>query len=132
MKLSQLLEEKRKAKKRQAMAKTAKTVGVTAIVGASIGAIGGVLFAPKSGKETREDLKNSAITTNEKIKVKAGEAKTAFTDKFQSGKENVSDASSKIKEYLKSKKSNSNEEALEIEATEVSTTEESEEKDIQA
>lgn len=132
MKLSQLLEEKRKAKKRQAMAKTAKTVGVTAVVGASIGAIGGVLFAPKSGKETREDLKNSAITTNEKIKVKAGEAKTAFTDKFQSGKENVSDASSKIKEYLKSKKSNSNEEALEIEATEVSTTEESEEKDIQA
>lgn len=127
MKLSQLLEEKRKAKKRQAMAKTAKTVGVTAVVGASIGAIGGILFAPKSGKETRSDLKNSAIDANEKLKVKASEAKVALTDKFQSGKENISDASLKIKDYLKNKKSKSSEETLEAE-----TALESVEEDIKA
>ncbi|MGL4741397.1 MAG: YtxH domain-containing protein [Sarcina sp.] len=105
MRLSQLLEEKRKAKKRQAMAKTAKTVGVTAIIGASVGALGGVLFAPKSGKETREDIKNSALDANEKLKSKASEAKVALNDKLQASKENIADANSKIKEYLKNKKS---------------------------
>lgn len=104
MRLSQLLEEKRKAKKRQAMAKTAKTVGVTAIVGASIGAIGGILFAPKSGKETREDLKNTAIDANKKLKAKTEEAKIALNEKMQTGKENISEANAKIKKYLKEKK----------------------------
>ncbi|MGL4991783.1 MAG: YtxH domain-containing protein [Sarcina sp.] len=105
MRLSQLLEEKRKAKKRQAMAKTAKTVGVTAIIGASVGAIGGVLFAPKSGKETRDNIKNSALDANEKLKSKASEAKVVLNDKLQASKENIADANSKIKEYLKNKKS---------------------------
>ncbi|WP_066872628.1 YtxH domain-containing protein [Clostridium mediterraneense] len=104
MRLSQLLEEKRKAKKRQAMAKTAKTVGVTAVVGASIGAIGGILFAPKSGKETREDLKNTAIDANKKLKAKTEEAKIALNEKMQTGKENISEANAKIKNYLKEKK----------------------------
>lgn len=104
MRLSQLLEEKRKAKKRQAMAKTTKTVGVTAIVGASIGAIGGILFAPKSGKETREDLKNTAIDANKKLKAKTEEAKIALNEKMQTGKENISEANAKIKKYLKEKK----------------------------
>lgn len=104
MRLSQLLEEKRKAKKRQAMAKTAKTVGVTAVVGASIGAIGGILFAPKSGKETREDLKNTAIYANKKLKAKTEEAKIALNEKMQTGKENISEANAKIKNYLKEKK----------------------------
>lgn len=104
MRLSQLLEEKRKAKKRQAMAKTAKTVGVTAVVGASIGAIGGILFAPKSGKETREDLKNTAIDANKKLKAKTEEAKIALNEKMQTGKENISEANAKIKKYLKEKK----------------------------
>ncbi|MGL5634407.1 MAG: YtxH domain-containing protein [Sarcina sp.] len=105
MRLSQLLEEKRKAKKRQAMAKTARTVGVTAIIGASVGAIGGVLFAPKSGKETRDNIKNSALDANEKLKSKASEAKVVLNDKLQASKENIADANSKIKEYLKNKKS---------------------------
>ena len=104
MRLSQLLEEKRKAKKRQAMAKTAKTVGVTAVVGASIGAIGGILFAPKSGKETREDIKNTAIDANKKLKAKTEEAKIAFNEKMKTGKENISEANAKIKSYLKEKK----------------------------
>ncbi|WP_297517410.1 YtxH domain-containing protein [uncultured Clostridium sp.] len=127
MRLSQLLEEKRKAKKRQAMAKTAKTVGITAIVGASVGALGGILFAPKSGKETREDLKNTAIDTNEKFKVKATDAKVKLNEKIQDGKGNLSEANLKIKDYLKSKKNKlevveSNEEVAEL--SETATTEE--------
>lgn len=121
MRLSQLLEEKRKAKKRQAMAKTAKTVGITAVVGASVGALGGILFAPKSGKETRDDIKNTAIDANEKMKVKASEAKTKISEKIQEGKGNLSEANSKIKDYIKNKRNKS--EAVE-ELAEVATTEE--------
>lgn len=128
MKLSQLLEEKRKAKKRQAMAKTAKTVGLTAVIGASVGALGGVLLAPKSGKETRDDIKNSAIDANEKLKVKATEAKEKFNENLATSKENLSEANNKIKEYLKNKKSAKNSEVqAQIEAVseikEVATTE---------
>ncbi|MGL4760313.1 MAG: YtxH domain-containing protein [Sarcina sp.] len=128
MRLSQLLEEKRKAKKRQAMAKTAKTVGITAVVGASVGALGGILFAPKSGKETRNDLKNTAIDTNEKMKVKASETKVKFNEKLQEGKENLSDANTKIKNYLKAKRNKSEVIDTEAEVAEVATTEE----DVQA
>jgi len=37
---------------------------VTFVVGVAIG----ILFAPKSGKETREDLKNKTVNTVETIK----------------------------------------------------------------
>ncbi|MGL4655992.1 MAG: YtxH domain-containing protein [Sarcina sp.] len=129
MRLSQLLEEKRKAKKRQAMAKTAKTVGITAVVGASVGALGGILFAPKSGKETREDLKNTAIDANEKMKVKASEAKVKINEKIKEGKGNISEANSKIKGYLKNKRNK----AVETpELAEAATTEEVSEEEVQA
>lgn len=117
MRLSQLLEEKRKAKKRQAMAKTATTVGITAVVGASVGALGGVLLAPKSGKETREDIKASAVDANEKLKVKAVEAKTKLNEGIQVGKENLNEANSKIREYLKNKRSG--EKVVELETQDV-------------
>lgn len=40
-----------------------KKIAVVALVGAALGAIGGLLFAPQSGKETREDIKNAAKQT---------------------------------------------------------------------
>ena len=36
------------------------------LAGLGIGALVGVLYAPKAGKETREDLKNSALEAKEK------------------------------------------------------------------
>jgi len=42
------------------MSKTAKRVAVGAIVAAAAGYVTGVLTAPKSGKETRADIKNAA------------------------------------------------------------------------
>jgi gas vesicle protein len=38
----------------------AKKIAVGAVVGAAAGFVAGVLLAPKSGKETREDLKNGS------------------------------------------------------------------------
>ena len=42
------------------MAKTFKKFALGALFAAAIGYIAGILTAPKSGKETREDLKNAA------------------------------------------------------------------------
>ena len=42
----------------------------TGIFAAIIGAIAGILFAPKSGKETRKDLKDAAIKANREAEKK--------------------------------------------------------------
>ena len=47
------------------MAKTSK-FAVGAILGAAAGLVAGILTAPKSGKETRQDLKNKAGDMKEK------------------------------------------------------------------
>ncbi|MGO9374147.1 MAG: YtxH domain-containing protein [Syntrophobacteraceae bacterium] len=47
-----------------------KKTGILAL-GVAIGAVAGVLFAPKAGKETREDLTQRGCTAWEKIKENA-------------------------------------------------------------
>jgi gas vesicle protein len=56
--------EKRKKERVKAVQKFALGMGVVAAVGVATG----ILLAPKSGKETREDLKNKAVNTAETIK----------------------------------------------------------------
>ena len=61
-------------------------------VGAAVGAGLGVLFAPKSGKETREDLKNAFDDLVEKAKgIKAEDVKAAIEKKVQEIKEGLAD-----------------------------------------
>ena len=45
------------------MSKTKQRFSVGLIVGAVAGLVAGLLTAPKSGKETREDIKNTAVKT---------------------------------------------------------------------
>lgn len=52
---------------------TASKVGVGLTIGTLVGSAVGVLFAPKSGKETREDLKDVAEKSVETIKTKTNE-----------------------------------------------------------
>ena len=70
------------------------------LLGVVAGAIGGLLLAPKSGKETREDIKRLAAELNEKVKhgvmetkdrVKTvfGEANEAAVEKYQQIKDQV-------------------------------------------
>ena len=47
-----------------------KKVGILAL-GVTIGAVAGILFAPKTGKETREDLSQRGCEAWEKIKENA-------------------------------------------------------------
>ena len=56
--------EKRKRERVKAAQKFAVGMGVIA----AVGVVSGILFAPKSGKETREDMKKKAVNTVETIK----------------------------------------------------------------
>ena len=69
----------------------AKKVGLF-IAGAAIGAGLGVLFAPKSGKETRKDLKNKLDELLEQAKnIDADEVKKKFTAKVEELKVELAD-----------------------------------------
>lgn len=104
MRLTRVFEERRKAKRRKELMKTAKNVGITAAACTSIGALGGVLLAPKSGKETRTDIKNKAIETNKAVKTKTVEFKNNINSGLTEKRNEVLDAKSRIKAYLQEKK----------------------------
>ncbi|NLY85471.1 MAG: YtxH domain-containing protein [Tissierellia bacterium] len=84
------LEEKRKRARREENLKTAKNVAVGTAIGTFIGAITGILFAPKSGKETREDIAN-------KTKEVAGNIKEAVYEQMEVAKK----IQGKVKDEIK-------------------------------
>lgn len=57
---SKINRRKRKAKARAERNKKAKVAVTGAAVGTLAGVLGGLLFAPKSGKETRNDIKEGS------------------------------------------------------------------------
>ena len=59
-----LQNKKKKASKKQ----TAKNVAIGAGIGTAVGVAAGVLLAPKSGKETREDIAKTTKDTLENVK----------------------------------------------------------------
>ena len=91
-------------KKKKQKAKMVKTATLTAALGVTAGATAGVLFAPKSGKETRENIANKSSETKDKLVEKTKANKAAKSKKVSEGKKDVSTAKEKISEYLASKK----------------------------
>lgn len=59
----------------------AKTGILAFIIGSAAGIATGILMAPKSGKETREDIKRKAKENADTIKQKANQAKDTVSDK---------------------------------------------------
>ena len=55
---------------------------LTGLLAAAAGAIGGLLFAPKSGKETREDLRKLAVKLNKEVKTNVTDTKTKVKEVF--------------------------------------------------
>lgn len=102
--LSKLYEKKRKEKLRKLRIQTAKKVFVGTVAGSLSGLLGGLLFSPKSGKETREDIASTSKDITNNIKSKTAELKETIDNKVSETKNNVVDAKIKISEYLNDKK----------------------------
>jgi len=99
-----LIEKKKREQKRKENLKVAKVASLTAVTGAALGSVIGMLFAPKSGKDTRSDIADKAIETKDKLSEKGTELKEKLDSKVTEGKKDIKDAKEKISDYLASKK----------------------------
>ncbi|MGX4598929.1 YtxH domain-containing protein [Faecalimicrobium sp. JNUCC 81] len=109
MNLSKKIEEKRKLKQREIRTKNIKVATMGVVAGMLTGAIGGIILAPKSGKETRKDIKEVSNKVASKVNNKAYEAKGIINEKI-----NIIESKNRIKEYIDKKKNNTeNEEIIE-------------------
>ena len=115
MALFNLIEKKRKEKRK----KIVKAATVSTLVGGTIGVVSGVLLAPKSGKDTRNDIKERVTD----VKAKTVEQSKAL-------KNNMKEAKDKIKDYLNNKREKENASEQEIEIQEIVLSEETTENNI--
>ncbi|MBO3446386.1 YtxH domain-containing protein [Clostridium sp. CCUG 7971] len=114
MNLSKKIEEKRKFKQKEIRTKNIKVATMGLAAGMLTGAIGGIILAPKSGKETRKDIKEVSNKVASKVNNKAYEAKGIINEKINIEKENIIESKNRIKEYIDKKKNNTeNEEIIE-------------------
>lgn len=65
---------------------TASKVGLGLALGSLVGSALGVLFAPKSGKETREDIKDIAEKSVDTIKAKTNELSETVQETYNEAK----------------------------------------------
>lgn len=85
MGLFDLIEARRRAKERRRKAANAAKI----IAGVGVGAALGVLFAPKSGKKTREDIANAAKEGIDFVSENVNTAMKAIRDKSEELKDAV-------------------------------------------
>lgn len=102
--IREMLENKKKEKARREKIKAVKRVAAGTVAGIAAGAVSGVLLAPKSGKETREDLTKTAKDLGENVKTKTVEIKGTVENKVTETKNNAVEAKDKIAKYLADKK----------------------------
>lgn len=107
MKIKEIIEkkmkERQKRQKRQ-KAKIVKRVTAGAVVGIVAGVFGGVLLAPKAGKETRDDIARTAKDLGENAITKTLDIKETLDNKIVETKNNAITAKEKIAKYLSEKK----------------------------
>lgn len=71
-------------------------VAVGAVFGAIAGFVSGILLAPKSGKETRQDIKEAASKTKDAVVTEAEKAKDATVRKAKEVKSKAEDVASDV------------------------------------
>lgn len=103
MNIYKLIEKKRKEQKKKENLKKAKIAGIT-VLGASAGALAGILFTPKSGKEIRNDIVNKTNEVKNDLTTKSSNIRENITEKVSKRKSDIFEAKEKISEYLAKKK----------------------------
>ena len=69
-------------------------------LGAIVGAAAGLLFAPKAGMETREDIKKAADELKAKAEGVVGELSTSVDDLVQKSKELIDTTKTKVQQAI--------------------------------
>ncbi|MBI3356035.1 MAG: YtxH domain-containing protein [Nitrospirae bacterium] len=80
---------------------SAQAVALAFLGGALAGAIAGILFAPKSGEETRRELKGFARKTEEDVIEKAKEVRAALDETIERGKHYMAEKKADVEAAVK-------------------------------
>jgi len=104
MKFTSWFKKRKKEIERKSKIKTAKKIIFGTAAGSLGGLLGGLLFSPKSGKETRKDIVDTSKDITNNIKEKTTNLKENIDNKVTNAKDSVTDAKLKITEYLNEKK----------------------------
>lgn len=97
MNLTKKIEQRKKAKRVAERNKKMKIATVGMVAGVTAGALGGILLAPKAGKDTISDIKDKSQQVANTVSEKSQLAKARVN-------ENVNESKKRIKEYLQNKK----------------------------
>jgi len=79
-------------------------VAVSFVIGAAAGFVLGVLFAPASGKETRQKIKDQAVKTGEKAKESYEKLSKEAEKGIKVVKEKTQEGIEAIKDFIEKKK----------------------------
>ncbi|TKS61216.1 MAG: hypothetical protein EWM72_00703 [Nitrospira sp.] len=80
---------------------SAPAVALAFLGGAIAGAVAGILLAPKSGEETRRELKGYARKTEEDVIEKAKEARAALDETIERGKHYLAEKKADVEAAVK-------------------------------
>jgi gas vesicle protein len=80
---------------------SASPIALAFLGGAIVGAIAGILLAPKSGAETRRAIKSYADETEEEIIEKAKEARAALDETIERGRHYVAEKKADVEAAVK-------------------------------
>lgn len=101
MYFTNLFEMAQKEKRRKMTGKTIQKVAMVtgiAVLSAAAGLVTGILIAPKSGKETRNDLKKKVEETADAFKAEAGKVKDTVKDSIKEADDVIHDVHGKTKD----------------------------------
>lgn len=82
------------------MSKDSKKIAIGAVIAAGAGYLTGILTAPKSGKETREDIKDAAIKAKHEAEKKLKLLHTEVTEQIERAKKLANKVQKSGKEEL--------------------------------
>jgi len=99
MSIMDLIQKGKKSVNKRQAKQTLNNQVIGAAVGLTVGAVAGALLAPKSGKETREDLANTA----KELPGKAKDVLKIVKEKVEEAKEKLQETKTKVVADLEAK-----------------------------